>query len=97
MLQLEGMKLKLKAIAQVDYIETMSKLNENLPNKIYKLSSCGVAPGMRVMFNKAEELCRNNTKFQSSLVVSLLKAEVVKEISPKGSNAKTDIIVLNFM
>ena len=64
MLQPEGMKLKLEAIAQVDYIYIMSKLNENLPNKIYKLSSCGVAPGMIVMFNKSEELCRQNPKFQ---------------------------------
>ena len=51
MLQPEGMKLKIEAIAQVDYIVTMSKINENLPNKIYKLSSCGVAPGMSVVFN----------------------------------------------
>ena len=44
MLQPESMKLKLEAIAQVDYITKMSKLNENFPNKIYKLSSCGVSP-----------------------------------------------------
>ena len=44
MLQPEGMKLKLEAISQVEYIATMSKLNGNLPNKIYKLSSRGVAP-----------------------------------------------------
>ena len=64
MLQQEGMKLKLEAIAQVDYIATMSKLNENLPNKIYKLSRCGVATGMSVVFNKSEELCRHNNNFQ---------------------------------
>ena len=73
MLQPEGMKLKLEAIAQVDYIATMSKLNENSPKKIYKLSRCGVAPGISVVFNKAEEFCRQNPNFQSSLVVSLLK------------------------
>ena len=50
-LQPEGMKLKLEAIAQVDYIATISKLNENLSNKIYKLSSSGVALGMRVVSN----------------------------------------------
>ena len=33
MLQPEGIKLKLEAISQVDYIATISKLNENLPNK----------------------------------------------------------------
>ena len=76
MLQPEGMKLKLEAIAQVDYIATMSKLNGNLTKKIYKLHSCEVAPGMSVVFNKAEELCRQNTNFQSILVVSLLKAAV---------------------
>ena len=76
MLQPEGMKLKLEAIAQVDYIVTISILNENLPKQIYKLSSCGVAPGMSFVFNKAEELCRQNPNFQSSLVVYLLKATV---------------------
>ena len=89
--------MELEAIAQVDYIATMSKLNGNFPKKIYKLSSCGVDPGMSVVFNKAEELCRQNPKFQSSLVVSLLKAAVERSTSPKGSNAKTDIIVLNFI
>ena len=64
MIQPEGMELKLEAIAQVDYIATMSKLNENLPNKIYKLSRCGVATGMSVVFNKSEELCRHNNNFQ---------------------------------
>ena len=83
MLQPEGMTLKLEAIAQVDYIATMSKLNENLPNKIYKLSRCGVAPGISVVLNKAEELCRQNPNLQSSLVVSLLKSAVTKATSPK--------------
>ena len=64
MLQPEGIKLKLEAIAQVAYIATMSKLNENLPKQIYKLSSCGVDPGMIVVFNKAEELCRQNPNFK---------------------------------
>ena len=58
MLQPEGRKLKFEVIAQVDYIAAMSKLNENLPNKIYKLSRCGVATGMCVVFNKSEDLCR---------------------------------------
>ena len=49
------------------------------------------------MFNKAEELCRHNPNFQSSLVVSLLKAALAKATSPKSSNVKTDIIVLNFI
>ena len=97
MLQPEGMKLKWEAIAQVDYIATMSKLNENLPNKIYKLSRYGVDPGMSVLFSKAEELCRQNTNFQSSFVVYLLKAAVSKSTSPKRSNSKTDLIVLNFI
>ena len=52
MLQPEGMKLKLEAIAQVDYIATMSKLNGNFPKNIYKLSSYGVAPGMRIFFQQ---------------------------------------------
>ena len=78
MLQPKGMKLKLEAIAQVDYIATMPKLNENLPNKIYNIFSCGLAPGMSVVFNKAEELCSQNPKFQSSLVVSLLNASLAK-------------------
>ena len=78
MIQPEGMKLKLETIARVYYIATMSKLNQNFPNKIYKLSSCGVAPGMSVMLNKAEELCRHNTNSRSILVVSLLKAAVAK-------------------
>ena len=52
---------------------------------------------MIVVFNEAEELCRQNPNFQSSLVVSLLKAEVEKVTSPKGSNSKTDVIVLNFI
>ena len=97
MLQPEDMKLKLEAIAQADYIATISKLNENLPNQIYKLSSCGVAPGMSYVFNKVEGLCRHNTNFQSSLVVSLLQASVAKATSPKGSDAKTYLIVLNFI
>ena len=75
----------------------MSKLNEKSPNKIYKLSRCGVAPGMSVLFSKAEELCRKNPNFQSSLVVSILKAAVANETSPKAGNAKTDLIVLNFI
>ena len=75
----------------------MSKLNENLPNKIYKLSRYGVDPGMSVLFSKAEELCRQNTNFQSSFVVYLLKAAVSKSTSPKRSNSKTDLIVLNFI
>ena len=74
----EGMKLKLEAIVQVEYIATMSKLNENLPKNIYNIFSCGVAPGMSVVLNKAEELCRQNPSFQSSFVVSLLKAAVEK-------------------
>ena len=78
MLQPEGVKLKLKVIAQVAYIVTISKLNENLPNKIYKISRCGVVPGMSVVFNKVEELCIKNSNFQSSLVVSLLKSAVAK-------------------
>ena len=97
MLQPEGMKLKLEAIAQVDYIATISKLNENLPNKIYKLSRCGLALVMSVVFNKAEELCRQNSNFQSSLVVSLLKSEVAKAKSPKVSNTNKDLIMLNFI
>ena len=88
MLQPEGMKLKLEAIAQVDYIATMSKLNENLTNKIYKLSSCGIAPGMSVVFNNAEDCFRQNPNFQSMSVISLLKAAVSKATSPKGSNAQ---------
>ena len=52
---------------------------------------------MIVVFNKAEELCRQNPKFQPSLVVSLLKAAVAKATSPKGSNAKTYVIVLKFI
>ena len=52
---------------------------------------------MSVVFKKAEELCSHNTNFQSSSVVSLLKSEVVKATSPKGSNAKTDVIVLKFI
>ena len=52
MLQTDGMKLKLEAIAKVDYIVIMSKLNENLPNKIYKIPRCGVAPGMSVFFQQ---------------------------------------------
>ena len=52
---------------------------------------------MSAVFIKAEELCRQNTNFQSSLVVSLLKSEVAKVTLPKGSNSKTDIIVLNFI
>ena len=52
---------------------------------------------MSVVFNKAEELCRQNINLQSRLVVSLLKASVAKATSPKGSNAKTDVIVLNFI
>ena len=50
---------------------------------------------MSVLFNKAEELFRHNPNFQSILVVSLPQAAVAKTKSPKGSNAKTDLIVLN--
>ena len=64
MLQPEVMTLKLKAIAQVDYIVTMSKLNETFPKTIYKLSSCGEVPVTRVVFNKAEELCKQNLNLQ---------------------------------
>ena len=49
------------------------------------------------MFNKAEELCRQNPNFQSSLVFSILKAAAEKLTSPKGSNSKTYVIVLNFI
>ena len=97
MLQPEGMNLKSEATAQVDYIATMPKPNENLPNTIYKLSSCGVDPGMSVVFNKSEELCRQNPNFQSSLMVSLLKSAVAKATPPKGSNIKTDIIGLKLI
>ena len=44
-----------------------------------------------------EELCRQNSNFQSSLVVSLLKSEVAKATSPKGSNTNKDLIMLNFI
>ena len=87
--------MKLEAIAQVDYIVTMSKLNEKLPNKIYKIPSCGVDQVMSFVFNKVEDLCRQNPNFQSSLVVSLLKAAVEKATSPKGSNSRIDVTVLN--
>ena len=97
MLQPEGVKLKLKVIAQVAYIVTISKLNENLPNKIYKISRCGVATVMSIVLNKAKELCSQNINLQSRLVVSLLKAAVAKATSPKGSNSKTDVKVLNFI
>ena len=52
---------------------------------------------MSIVFNKAEELCRQNTNFKSSLVVSLLQAAVAKATSPKGSNAKTDVRVLKLI
>ena len=52
---------------------------------------------MSVVFNKAEKLCRQNPNFQSSLVVSLLKAAVAKATPRKESNTKTDVIVLNFI
>ena len=52
---------------------------------------------MSAVFNKAKGLCRQNPSFESSLVVSLLKAAVAKVTSPKGSNAKTDLQVLHFI
>ena len=45
--------MKLEVIAQVDYIATMSKINEKLPNKIYKIYRCGVAAVISVVFNKS--------------------------------------------
>ena len=89
--------LKAEAIAQVDYISTMARLDKQLLHKTYKLHAGGATPGMSVVFNKADELCRQNPTFQSSLVVSLLKAAVAKATSPKGSNAKTDVQVFNFI
>ena len=52
---------------------------------------------MSVLFNKVEDLCRQNPNFHSILVVSLFKAAVAKKTSPKVSNAKIDVIVLNFI
>ena len=75
----------------------MARLNKTLPQKTYKLHTNGTAPGMSVMFRQAEELCKQNPKFQSSLVVLLLNASVAKATSAKGSNAKTDLKVLNFI
>ena len=49
------------------------------------------------MLNKVDELCRHNTNFQSSLVVSLLKAAVENATPLRGSNSKTNVIVLNFI
>ena len=97
MLKSEGRMLKAEAIAQVDYISTMARLDKQLLHKTYKLHAGGASPGMSVAFNKADELCRQNPTFQSSLVVSLLKAAVAKATSPKGSNAKTDVQVFNFI
>ena len=97
MLKSEGRMLKAEAIAQVDYISTMARLDKQLLHKTYKLHAGGASPGMSVAFNKADELCRQNPTFQSSLVVSLLKAAVAKVTSPKRSNAKTDLQVLHFI
>ena len=71
MLKSEGRMLKAEAIAQEDYISTMARLDKQLLHKTYKLHADGASPGMIVAFNKADELCRQNPTFQSSLVVSL--------------------------
>ena len=52
---------------------------------------------MNVLFEKANELCIKNPEFQSSLVVLVPKAAVVKATSAKGGNAKTDVRILNFI
>ena len=88
---IKGQALKAGAVAQVDYVQTMSRLHEQMQHKNYKLPICGKAPGMNVVFKKAAELCTLNPKFQSSLVVSLLKAAVAKATSQRGSNEKTDV------
>ena len=50
---------------------------------------------MNVLFKQAANIYENNKDFQSGLVVALPKAAVAKEIY--GSNAKTDLQVLNFV
>eukprot|EP00957_Ditylum_brightwellii_P006955 526496-Ditylum_brightwellii.AAC.1 len=66
----------------------MAKLSNQLPNKLFKITGEGSAPGMKSFFENAEELCRRNPKFQSSIIVALLKAACAKE--QHGSNAATD-------
>ena len=81
----------------MDYVLIIAHFDKQLMHKTYMLHTGGAALGMSAVFNKAKGLCRQNPSFESSLVVSLLKAAVAKVTSPKGSNAKTDLQVLNFI
>ena len=97
MLTTEGIALQAEAVAQISYVASMARLDKLLPKKNYKLHTGGAAPGMNAVFQKAAELCNTNPTFQSSLVVSLLKAAVAKGTSTIGANAKTPVKVLNFI
>eukprot|EP00957_Ditylum_brightwellii_P013505 1018907-Ditylum_brightwellii.AAC.1 len=49
---------------------------------------------MQALFNNTADLCEKNPTFQSSFIVALFKATVVKEKS--GANAKTEERVVDF-
>ena len=97
MLTILGRELNMEAVTQINYVQTMSSLHQNMQHKNYNLPTCGKAPGMNVVFKSAAELCSLNPKFQSSLVVSLLKAAVAKATSKNGNNERNDVQVLNFI
>lgn len=90
----DGLKLKDEAKAQHNYGKYMAQLNNQLPNKTYKIAGEGSAPGMKSLFGNAEELCKKNPSFRSSIIVALFKAACAKE--QHGSNAATDEKVVNF-
>ena len=62
--------------------------------KTYKKNDDESVPGMRVLFDKAAELCEKNPKMANSLVITLLKAAVAKE--QFGRSAKYEEKAINF-
>ena len=89
-----GIALKEEAARQVEYGKFMSQLDTHLVYKSYSKVGNDSVPGPKTLFNEAADLCEKNPKFQSSLIVALLKAAMAKEKT--GSNAKTDEKVVNF-
>ena len=71
----------------------MSNLAGNLQGTKFQKIGDDSVPGMQILFEQAGDLCKANTKFQSSLIVALFKAAVAKE--NWGKNAKTEERVTN--
>eukprot|EP00957_Ditylum_brightwellii_P110126 8399205-Ditylum_brightwellii.AAC.1 len=76
-----GLALNEEARGQIEYGRHMACLDRHLEHKTYQTIEYNLVPCMWALFKNAADLYEKNPKFQSSLIVALLKAVVVQECS----------------